>query len=156
MFIIIYFFNFIYIHIHHKMNFQFNKALTNPKETFQVSFTEKEISKLTTIYNMMEDIELSPGDTDCVIPVPIDFLPDSIDLLKLILNLEEINKGCVKKVFTDYFQEKEFQMTKDTISSLLVFIDFMNIEENLENIIYDISAYYLINLSKKSLELSNS
>ena len=70
--------------------------------------------------------------------------------------LEEINKDCVKKVFTDYFQEKEFQMTKDTISSLLVFIDFMNIEENLENIIYDISAYYLINLSKKSLELSNS
>ena len=138
------------------MNFQFNKALTNPKETFQVSFTEKEISKLTTIYNMMEDIELSPGDTDCVIPIAIDFLPDSIDLLKLILNLDEISKGSVKKVFTDYFQEKEFQMTKDTISSLLVFIDFMNIEENLENIIYDISAYYLINLSKESLELSNS
>ena len=141
-----------------KMNFQFITALTNREETFQVSFTEKEISKLITLKNMMEDIELMPNTTDpsIVIPVSLEFLPDSIDLFKKIINVEEIKKDTINVMIKDYFQDKDNLWIKNTISSLLVFIDFMDLDKEIEDIIYDISAYYLINLSKKSQETSQS
>ena len=140
------------------MNFQFITALTNRKETFQVYFTEKEINKLITLKNMMEDIELMPNTTDpsIVIPVSLEFLPDSIDLFKKILNVEEIKKDTINVMIKDYFQDKDNLWIKNTISSLLVFIDFMDLDKEIEDIIYDISAYYLIDLSKKSQETSQS
>jgi len=140
------------------MNFQFITALTNREETFQVSFTEKEINKLITLKNMMEDIELKPNTTDpsIVIPVSLEFLPDSIDLFKKILNVEEIKKDTINVMIKDYFQDKNNIWIKNTISSLLVFIDFMDLDKEIEDIIYDISAYYLIDLSKKSQETSQS
>jgi len=140
------------------MNFQFITALTNREETFQVSFTEKEINKLITLKNMMEDIELMPNTTDpsIVIPVSLEFLPDSIDLFKKILNVEEIKKDTINVMIKDYFQDKNNIWIKNTISSLLVFIDFMDLDKEIEDIIYDISAYYLIDLSKKSQETSQS
>jgi len=140
------------------MNFQFITALTNHKETFQVSFTEKEISKLITLKNMMEDIELMPNSTDSsnIIPVSLEFLPDSIDLFKKIINVEEIKKDTINVMIKDYFQDKDNLWIKNTISSLLVFIDFMDLDKEIEDIIYDISAYYLIDLSKKSQETSQS
>ena len=140
------------------MNFQFITALTNREETFQVSFTEKEINKLITLKNMMEDIELMPNTTDpsIVIPVSLEFLPDSIDLFKKILNVEEIKKDTINVMIKDYFQDKDNIWIKNTISSLLVFIDFMDLDKEIEDIIYDISAYYLIDLSKKSQETSQS
>lgn len=130
------------------MILQFNKALTVPTETFQVSFTENEIKKLQTIKHMVEDIPLE--DDTQITTVPLEILPNSIDLLKLILKVESYDKEKHNIIFTDYFNKKDDLMIKNTISSLLVFIDFMNIEDNLENIIYDISSYYLIDLSKKN------
>lgn len=53
------------------MNFQFNKALSNQEETFQVYFSENEISKLITLKNIMEDIELMPNKIDPPIVIPI-------------------------------------------------------------------------------------
>lgn len=47
-------------------------------------------------------------------------------------------------------------MIKNTISNLLVFIDFMELDKEIEDIIYSISAYYLINLSKKVQETYQS
>lgn len=130
------------------MILQFNNALTVPTETFQVSFTENEIKKLQTIKHMVEDIPLE--DDTQITTVPLEILPNSIDLLKLILKVESYDKEKHNIIFTDYFNKKDDLMIKNTISSLLVFIDFMNIEDNLENIIYDISSYYLIDLSKKN------
>tara|TARA_Y100000389_G_C17382988_1_gene475404 strand:+ start:427 stop:879 length:453 start_codon:yes stop_codon:yes gene_type:complete len=140
------------------MNFQFNKALSNQEETFQVYFSENEISKLITLKNMMEDIELMPNKTDpsIVIPISLDILPDSIDLFKKILNIEEIKKETINVIIKDYFQDKDNLMIKNTISSLLVFIDFMELDKEIEDIIYSISAYYLINLSKKVQETYQS
>ena len=136
------------------MIFEFNKALTVPKETFQVSFTENEIETLQTIKHMLEDIPLE--DDSQIVIIPLEILPASINLLKLILEVELYDKEKLNIIFTNYCQDKDNLVIKNTISSLLVFIDFMNIEKNLEDIIYDISAYYLIDLSKKLQESSQS
>lgn len=136
------------------MIFEFNKALTVPKETFQVSFTENEIETLQTIKHMLEDIPLE--DDSQIVIIPLEILPASINLLKLILEVELYDKEKLNIIFTNYFQDEDNLVIKNTISSLLVFIDFMNIEKNLEDIIYDISAYYLIDLSKKLQESSQS
>lgn len=136
------------------MNFQFITALTNREKTFQVSFSKNEIEKLQTIKYMLEDIQFEDDSQNVVIPLEI--LPNSIELLKLILEVELYDKEKLKIIFTDYFQDKDNLMIKNTISSLLVFIDFIGLNKEIENIIYDISANYLINLSRELQESSQS
>lgn len=136
------------------MNFQFITALTNREKTFQVSFSKNEIEKLQTIKYMLEDIHFEDDSQN--VAIPLEILPNSIELLKLILEVELYDKEKLKIIFTDYFQDKDNLMIKNTISSLLVFIDFIGLNKEIENIIYDISANYLINLSRELQESSQS
>ena len=124
------------------MNCTFKVPFTNGQVTHNVIFTDFEVSKLLTLSNMLSVI----GKSDMTTPIPINIevLPESVELIKLIFAENSYESNIVKPIIYSFLEGKEPTNKLNTMYSLLIFIDFMDIDSRLEDIIYSVSSEYLI------------
>tara|TARA_B100000242_G_C43033296_1_gene481582 strand:+ start:444 stop:827 length:384 start_codon:yes stop_codon:yes gene_type:complete len=124
------------------MNCTFKVPFTNGQLTHNVIFTDFEVSKLLTLSNMLSVIGKSDMTTS--IPINIEVLPESVELIKLIFAENSYESNIVKPIIYSFLEGKEPTNKLNTMYSLLIFIDFMDIDSRLEDIIYSVSSEYLI------------
>ena len=124
------------------MNCTFKVPFTNGQVTHNVIFTDFEVSKLLTLSNMLSVIGKS--DMTTLIPINIEVLPESVELIKLIFSENSYESNIVKPIIYSFLEGKEPTNKLNTMYSLLIFIDFMDIDSRLEDIIYSVSSEYLI------------
>lgn len=127
------------------MNCTFKVPFTNGQVTHNVIFTDFEVSKLLTLSNMLSVIGKSDMTTS--IPINIEVLPESVELIKLIFAENSYESNIVKPIIYSFLEGKEPTNKLNTMYSLLIFIDFMDIDSRLEDIIYSVSSEYLITTS---------
>ena len=115
----------------------------NDGESFIVNFSNEEVGKLTTLSNMIIDLGLEISND--IVPIQLDVLPESIELIRAIFAKNSISKSVIDLEIDSYLMENQKLDTQNLLCSMLIFIDFMNIDDKLENVIYDCVSYYLVN-----------
>lgn len=127
------------------MNCSFKVPFTNGKNKHDVIFTDLEVSKLFTLSNMLSVI--GKPDTTNPLPIDIEVLPESVELIKQIFAENSYESNIIKHIIYSFLEGKEHTNKLNTMYSLLIFIDFMDIDSRLEDIIYSVSSEYLITTS---------
>ena len=127
------------------MLFSFKFPFTHGKTLHKVELSDLEISKLKTLDNMFS--VLGKDNSDNCTFIPIEVLPKSVELIKLIFAKNSYDTTIIKPIIYSFLEGKEHTNKLNTMYSLLIFIDFMEIDTRLEDIIYSVSSEYLITKS---------